>query len=184
MNILEVLLGQIPEAIYFAIFMILVKNLKKKRILFILLMIIEYLLLKQFLHYTVWFQILYTFITFLILKVLYKEYAQITDIFTFTIASICLMISCIVLTLPNILFGVSQAICVALNRIFIFVMLYVFRKRMPMIQKLYKKLWNRNDKVAKKMKSTTFRSLNVVIFNFMFYVVNICMLYAIYFNSK
>ena len=39
MELDQLLLGQIPEAIYFALFMILVKNIKEKRILFIILML-------------------------------------------------------------------------------------------------------------------------------------------------
>lgn len=89
---LELFAGQILEAIYFALFMIFTKRLKNKCILFTILMIAEYILLKQFLHYTMWFQVLYTFITFLILKVLYKQQAQITDIFTFMIGSFILML--------------------------------------------------------------------------------------------
>ena len=45
MNVLQLLLGQIPEAIYFALFMIFTKRLDKKQILFTVLMIIEYILL-------------------------------------------------------------------------------------------------------------------------------------------
>ena len=97
MDLLEIFLGQIPEAIYFALFMIFAKDLKEKRILYILLMVIEYLLLKHFIKYNIWFQILYTIMQFVILKVLYKEKSQITDIFTFTIASIILILSCLVL---------------------------------------------------------------------------------------
>ena len=85
---IEILLGQIPEALYFAIFMIFVKQLKTKRLVFILLMILEYVLLKYLIHYNMYFQIAYTFFTYIILKVLYKERSQITDIFTFTIGSI------------------------------------------------------------------------------------------------
>lgn len=39
MDLLEIFLGQIPEAIYFALFMIFAKDLKEKRILYILLMV-------------------------------------------------------------------------------------------------------------------------------------------------
>ena len=92
MDLLEIFLGQIPEAICFALFMIFAKDLKEKRILYILLMVIEYLLLKHFIKYNIWFQILYTIMQFVILKVLYKEKSQITDIFTFTISSIILII--------------------------------------------------------------------------------------------
>lgn len=101
MDLLEIFLGQIPEAIYFALFMIFAKDLKEKRILYILLMVIEYLLLKHFIKYNIWFQILYTIMQFVILKVLYKEKSQITDIFTFTIASIILVLCCFI---PSLLF--------------------------------------------------------------------------------
>ena len=53
MNILEIILGQIPEAVYFAVFMILVKGLKEKRFLFTCLMILEYVFLKQIFVYTI-----------------------------------------------------------------------------------------------------------------------------------
>ena len=55
MKLYQLLLGQIPEAIYFALFMMLVKNIKEKRILFIVLMILEYVFLKYFLVYNIWF---------------------------------------------------------------------------------------------------------------------------------
>ena len=52
---LELLLGQIPEAIYFALFMIFTKELKSKRILYIVLMVTEYLLLKHLIVYKISF---------------------------------------------------------------------------------------------------------------------------------
>ena len=52
MDYAELLLGQIPEAIHFALFMIFTKQLKEKRVLFVLLMIIEYLLLKSFIKFS------------------------------------------------------------------------------------------------------------------------------------
>lgn len=84
---LELFLGQIPEAIFFALFMIYAKNIKEKRVLFVALMITEYLLLKYFIKFSIIFQITYTCMTYLIIKVLYKEKSQITDIFTFTMSS-------------------------------------------------------------------------------------------------
>lgn len=180
---LELLLGQIPEAIYFALFMIFTKELKSKRFLYIVLMIAEYLLLKHFIIYNIWFQIAYTIAQFIILKILYKEKAQITDIFTFTIASIVLMLFCISLYFIVWKTVNNYMVYVILNRICIFLFLIIFRKKLPKIQKLYKKLWNRNDTANKKMKSATFRALNLVVFNIMFYIINICMIFIIYQNG-
>lgn len=180
MDYAELLLGQIPEAIYFALFMIFTKQLKEKRVLFVLLMVIEYLLLVNALMFNSWFQILYTFLTFITLKVLYKEKAQITDVFTFTIASIVLIF------VSLISFAACKGDMIAgsvLNRIILIIFFIFSYEKLPSIQKIYKKFWNRNDKEKKKMKSATFRSINVVIFNIMFYIINLGMVYAIYYNS-
>ena len=178
---LEIILGRVAEAIYFSIFLILTKRLKTKRLLFMFLMCFDYLLLYQVFPYDVKFQISYTIMTFLILKMLYKEQSQITDIFTFGIASLFLIITSAI----SFLIFRGNMLCVAIfNRIVIFLSLYLLRNKLYNIQKVYKKLWNRNDKVVKKIKSTTFRSLNIVMFNVMFYVINLGMMYALYFNSR
>ena len=58
--------------------------------------------------------------------------------------------------------------------------LFLFRNKLYKIQKLYKKIWNRDDSIDKKIKTTTFRGFNIVMFNTMFYLLNLCMLYAIF----
>lgn len=174
---LELIIGQIPEAIYFALFMIYAKGLKEKRILFTVLMVAEYILLKEFIIYNIWFQILYTFITFLSLKVLYKEKAQVTDIFTFTISSIILIITSIICF---ILSNQNAMIASIINRPILFIFLILFNYKLNKIQKIYKFFWNRNDKLKKKIKTTTFRCINIIIFNISFYVLNIVMLYCIF----
>lgn len=177
---LELIIGQIPEAIYFSLFMIYAKGLKEKRILFTVLMVAEYIILKEFIIYNIWFQILYTFITFLILKVLYKEKAQVIDIFTFTIGSVILMIlSCITFLIFNI-FCKNMLIASLFLKILMILFFIIFYKKLYKIQNLYKKLWNRNDKVKKKIKSITFRCINLMIFNLSFYILNIIMLYCIF----
>lgn len=177
---LELLLGQIPEAIYFALFMIFTKELKSKRILYVVLMVAEYLLLKHLIVYNIWFQIAYTIAQFIILKILYKEKAQITDIFAFAIASAVLILISFIsyfvmwITLNN------YYIAVILCRILLFTFLIVFHKKLCKIQKLYKLLWNRTDKKPIKMKSTTFRAVNLVIFNIMFYIINLGMIFTLF----
>lgn len=173
---IQILLAQIPEAIFFSIFMIFSKELKEKRILFTFLMTATYLILKIFIHYSIWFHILYIFDMFMILKLLYKEKAQITDIFTFGIASIFLMITS---AISYFIFNNNIIIALIVNRIFIFLFLFIFRNKFYKIQKMYQKLWNRNDKIKKKMKSTTFRCINLVIFNIMFYIIHLSVTFLI-----
>ena len=90
-EIIYVVLEKVLEAVYFSLFLIIGKNIKEKRLLLICIMIFEYLMLKHFIKYDVWFQLIYTFMSFVNLKVLYKEKAQITDIFLFATSSIILI---------------------------------------------------------------------------------------------
>lgn len=177
---LEILLGRIPEAIYFALFMIFTKQLKEKRILYITLMVIEYLLLKYFIEYNIWFQIAYTIIQYILLKILYKEKAQITDIFTFTIASGILILFCMILYFLIWHTVNDYLLYVILNRVCLIGFLILFYDKLPKIQTLYKNLWNRNDNKKTKMKSTTFRAVNLVIFNIMFYIINLGILFTLF----
>ena len=166
---LQVLLGQIPEAIYFSLFMIYTKRLKEKRVLFIILNILEYVLLFNLLPYSTWSHVLYFVLLYIILKILYEDKCRITDIFTLGIASIILMISFIILYFFTL--GFIPVYCI-LNRIVLFVFIYCFKDTLYKIDDMYSKFWNRNDKIKKKMKSTTFRSINLILFNVSFYIIN------------
>lgn len=176
MNIAELLLGQIPEAVYFSMFLILSKELSTKRILFVISTTIEYILLMYAFPYNIWSHILYFIAVYVILNLFYKNKCQITDIFTLGIASIFLMLDSFI---SFLIFGPNMLYTTIFSKIILFGGLFIFRKKLSLIQKLYKKLWNRNDKIKKRIKSTTFRSMNVVIFNFMFYIINIGMVVAI-----
>ena len=149
MNILLIFLEKILEAIYFSLFLIIGKNLKEKRILFTLLMILEYMLIKNFFSYNVAFQFSYIFMTFLILKVLYKEKAQITDIFLFGAASIILIIMNIFTYLTALATYKNYFISLIFNRILIFIFLYVFRKPIRNLYVKFYSLWNRRHKTKK-----------------------------------
>lgn len=76
MELGQLLLGQIPEALYFAIFMIFVKQLKEKRILFTLITIIEYALLFNLFKDSYISHIIFFIFTYCLLKILYNESIQ------------------------------------------------------------------------------------------------------------
>lgn len=178
------LVEQLPEAIFFSLFMILAKQLKEKRLLFVLLTIIEYILLLEAFPFSIYSHIGFFIVTYIILKMLYKEKSQITDLFLLGIASVIIIISCIIPSFLIIFKLADKKIYAIITRFIMFGILYLLRNKIKNIQNIYKKLWNRNDKIKKKMKSTTFRSLNIVIFNIMFFAINMGMLIAIYFNNK
>lgn len=177
MDLAELLIGQIPEAIYFALFMVFAKGLKDKRILFTIIMIFEYLLLTQIIKFNVTFQLAYTFMTFLSLKVLYKEKAQITDIFVFGVASLYLIFVSI-LSYAIIYYTIRIYIIAAiLNRAILIGTLIIVRGRIKKYYERFRYFWNRHRNESVKIRSLTLRNVSIILFNIMFYVINFCMIF-------
>lgn len=160
--------------------MIFTKQLKEKRLLFILLMILEELLLINIFPKSIWFNVLYTIMLYTVLKVLYKEKAQITDIFLFIIANIILLVITLISYIVIYKIFKSFIIYVIINRLLLLLFLMITKNKLYKLQKLYKKLWNRNDAIPKRIKTTTFRCINIVIFNIIFYLANCMLLIATY----
>lgn len=172
MNWFDILAGQIPEALYFALFMIFTKRYKKNKIIFILFMILDYVLLFNIIPFSIYSHLYYMIIAYIIMRAMYKDKTTIADIFILSIASIniilCSFLSCMIF--KNIL------IANIIQKIVLFILLFISRDKLPNIDELYKKLWNRG-KIKYKMKSTTFRAINTIVFNFMFVVIQLGMIY-------
>ena len=128
-KILRFIIVKFLEPFYFSLFLIIGKDLKNKRILLTCIMIFEYRMFKQFIHFNVLFQFIYTFMSFVNLKVLYKEKAQITDIFLFTAASIILIVISFVIYVIHIYTYNNYNIAIIINRIAIFTFLYLSRNK-------------------------------------------------------
>lgn len=174
-TLLTLFLGLIPEAIYFALFMIFTKNLKKHKFLFMVTIIFEYIIAKIIFPYSIWFQVAFIVLFYAALKAIFPKEARITDIFTLGISSFILIgISFI----TYILLRSDMIIAAIANRICLFLVLFIFKNDWNNIEKLYLKIWNRNDKVPKKIKSTTFRTLNIVLLNFMIYFLDLGVSYT------
>lgn len=185
-DILLLFLEKICEAIYFSLFLIYGKNLKEKRMLFIGIMIFEYLMITKLIQYNTWIHISYIIMTYINLKVLYKEKAQITDIFLFMVASIILIIVSVITYLPayiicnhNVTYF-AYIVAILFNRLALISILY-FGKNI--INKIYKKFythWNKPKQSNNpKVKSLTLRNITIIIFNLMFYILNIGMCFAL-----
>lgn len=173
----NILLCAIPEVLYFTLFMIFTKNLKDKKFIYFGLMLIQYVILMNLLPYNVWFQLIYTFMSFVILKILYKEKAIITDIFMFAISSILLIITSVVSYMIVYYTIGIYAVAYILNRILMFGLLFIFKNKLNVIYKKLNNVWNR--KSNSKVRSLTVRNISVIVFNVMFYVINFCMIYFI-----
>jgi hypothetical protein len=175
---LRIILEIVLEAIYFSIFIIKGKELKEKRLLFIALMIFQYLALTTAIKYNIWMQISYTILVYMNLKILYKKKAQITDVFLFGAASIILIIISILCAQLKKATNMPYFYALIINRLILFVTLFLLRNKISVIYQRFYKRWNRH-KDAKKIKSLTLRNISIIVFNLMFYIINISLTYII-----
>lgn len=170
-EIILLLLEKVCEAVYFSLFLIIGKNIKNKRLLLIGIMIFEYLALKHFIHFNVWFQLAYTFMSFVNLKVLYREKAQVTDIFLFMVASIVLIFASMFTYITALFTYKDYFISLVINRVLLFGMIFVFKNFIQAKYKSFCSLWNRHSK-PNKIRSLTLRNLSIIVFNLMFWLIN------------
>lgn len=182
-EILLLFLEKVCEAIFFSMFLILGKKLKEKRLLFTAIMIFEYLALKCVLKYNIWFQLIYTFMSFINLKVLYKEKAQITDIFLFAVASIILIILSSIAYFIVFFTIKNYWVALILSRILMFLFLIICNSKINKIYSKFYLLWNRHSN-KNKIRSLTLRNISIIIFNFMFWFLNIALTISILIGKR
>lgn len=149
MEILRLISAKLLEPLYFSLFLIIGKDLKKKRLLFTLIMIFEYIMLTSIIEFNVALQFIYTFMTYLTLKVLYREKAQITDIFLFAVASIILIIVSVISYLSVYYTIKNYYVAMVLNRVILFTFLYFSRNKIRTYYVKFYSLWNRRHKPKK-----------------------------------
>ena len=149
MEILRLISAKLLEPLYFSLFLIIGKDLKKKRLLFTLIMIFEYIMLTSIIEFNVALQFIYTFMTYLTLKVLYREKAQITDIFLFAVASIILIIVSVISYLSVYYTIKNYYVAMVLNRVILFTFLDFSRNKIRAYYVKFYSLWNRRHKPKK-----------------------------------
>lgn len=174
---LRFVLGRFIEPIYFALFMIIGKDLKNKRLLLTCIMMFQYLMLTSIIKFDVLFHFLYTFMVFIDLKVLYREKAQITDIFLFGAASIILIGTSTFTFITASLTYNNYIISMIINRLIIFLTIYFGRNKIRGLYKRFYSLWNRHNN-PKVIPSLTLRNISIISFNLMFWIINCGMVYV------
>lgn len=168
--ILSILLGLIPEVLYFTLFISYTKNIKEKRVKLFLLISIAYFLCILVQEYQILYYIVLIALIYFTLKFLYKEKVQIIDIFIISFAYLWLAIlSAILLMFLNNNNFVFLSI---IDRIFLYLP-FIFKSKFNVIYKKYYKFWNRNDAEKRPIKSITLRNISLILLNGLILLLNI-----------
>lgn len=178
--ILSLLLGIIPETIYFTLFLSYAKDLKEKRIKLGILIAISYALCIMISRFQILYYVTFIALVYLSLKLLYKKKTQITDVFVVSLAYFWVAIlSFALMFLVNKDYSNYYLICV-INKILLFVP-FIFRNKFNTWYKKYYSFWNRNDEIKKPIKSITLRNISLILLNGFIFFLNIAIINIINF---
>ena len=176
--LMSVLLGMLPEVLYFTLFLKYTKNLQEKTVKLGLLIGIAYILCMFIQRYQVVYYIIFIALIYVILKLLYKDKAQIIDVFV--IATSYFYLTIISFIISKILYNdlSNYNLLLIISRLLL-ILPFIFRNKFNIIYQKYYKLWNRNDNEIRPLKSITIRNISLILLNILIFVINIVCLYII-----
>lgn len=167
MLLLSILIGVLPDILYFYFYIKEIKNIKTKKVLFFVLLFAIFFITNMF--YTLYTYLLFDILLYLLIHKLYK--AKITDFFIVVMLDLYLVCCS--------LFGYfvfdNYIVGMIIYRILLFLPL-LFKGKLRNLYQSYCSLWNRHNK-TNKIKSITIRNIVLVILNIMIVVFHIALTY-------
>ena len=151
--LISLLLGAIPDVLYYYFYIVKIKNIKSKKLTLFFLIFICYF---TSIGYNFYLYILTDILFYLIIKKLYKS--KILDFFFI----ITLEIYMIILSIGCYFFIKNYFIAFFVYKVFLFIPL-IFKNKLIKLYTLYYKLWNRHN--YKAIKSITLRNISLTILN-------------------
>ena len=173
--VLSILLGLLPEVLYFTLFLIYTKDLKEKKVKLFLLIAVSYFLCILVQKLQIVFYILLIVLIYLSLKLLYRKKTQIIDIFVISLSYLWLAILSSVLKLC-VNDDMSNYVLISIIDRMLLFSIFIFRHKFNGWYKKYCKLWNRNDKEKRPIKSITLRNASLILLNGFIFFLNIAII--------
>ncbi len=175
---ISIILGLLPEVLFFTLFLSYTKNIKEKRLRLGILISVAYVLCMFIQRYEIIYYVGFITLVYLILKLLYRKKTQIIDIFIISLAFMY-----IALTSALCFYFVKSDfsnyyVMLIIQKILMFV-IFIFRNKFNSIYNKYCKFWNRNDEEKRPIKSITLRNVSLITLNFLIFIVNVLCLYIL-----
>lgn len=165
MNLVSILLGILPESVFFTLFIIFAKQLKKRRITLFLMIFTLDVITGWLFAFTIYYHLTFVIGTYIALYLLYRS--QIIDMFLITSASLVLAVFGYLC-----FYGISNyEVAFVANRISILLFLFIIHGKLNAFYSEYKKIWNRTENA--KIKSITVRNVSCVAFNILIFILSL-----------
>lgn len=180
--IISILLGLLPEVLYFTLFVIYTKNIKEKRIILYFFLAIGYVVCIMTIRFQMFFYLVFVVYFYILLKILYDKKTQIIDIFIIGISYLWLsLLSYVLMFFVNKDYS-NYYVIYTIQRLLLFIPL-LFKSKFNLLYSKYCKLWNRNDKEKRIFKSITLRNISLIILNCIIFFLNIIIINIINFSN-
>lgn len=176
--LISILLGVLPETLFFTLFFIFTKNIKERRIRLFLLIFLIHLVLILLNNYKVINYILFIVFLYISLKILYKKKTQIIDVFLISIAFIYVCLTsyiCFKFVDNNVY---TYYVMLIIDRLLLFIP-FIFKNKFNILYEKYCNLWNRNYEKKQPIKSITLRNISLISLNIFIFICDIVCLYII-----
>lgn len=166
--IVGLLMGMLPEVLYFTLSICFIKDIKKQRLKLFSLLVIGYIVLIMVCRFQLLFYLGYIVYVYIVLKKLYKS--KIIDLFIVSIVSAYLTLA------SFISFKLIDTYMLAylINRLMLFIPIFILNYKLNDFYNVYYRLWDRHD--GNKVKSITIRNISLVFINMLIVIFNICSL--------
>jgi len=170
------ILASIFHSVYYCLFISESKKIKNKKLYFIMLTIVDYLIVQNIINFKLGVNAdLFLLILFYVnLKFLYKDKARITDVISFILADTLLGIISVII---YFIFGMNF-LSLIVELIVPLIIVILLNNKLNYIDQFYNKFWNRKRNKV-KIKSITVRGFSLCITVFEFLALHFWMIYLL-----
>lgn len=176
LQIINLLIGAIPEIIYITLSLIYFKDIKNKKFKLLIVITFSYISCIMISQYNTFYYLMFYILCCIFLKFLYKEKFRISDIFLILFITLYLSLtSIVVFQFVKDDFS-NYYILAIISKILLFIP-FIFKNKLNLIYKEYCKLWNRNDEEKRCIKSITLRNICMIILNCFLVISNLVFIY-------
>lgn len=166
--IIGLLIGMLPEVLYFTLSICFVKDIQKNRLKLFSLLAVGYIVLIMICRFQLLFYLGYIVYVYVVLKKLYKS--KIIDLFIVSVISAYLTLT------SFISFKLIDTYMLAylVNRLMLFIPIFLLNYKLNDFYNVYYILWDRHE--GNKIKSITVRNISLVFINMLIVIFNVCSL--------
>lgn len=166
--IVSLLMGMLPEVLYFTLSICFIKDIKKQRLKLFSLLVIGYIVLIMVCRFQLLFYLGYIVYVYIVLKKLYKS--KIIDLFIVSVVSAYLTL----VSFISFKFIDTYMLAYLINRLMLFIPIFILNYKLNDFYNVYYRLWDRHE--GNKVKSITIRNISLVFINMLIVIFNICSL--------